>query len=699
MRIHQQIPDLGLWALSALLMTGSLAGISFGTELLPSGPPSLLAEATWQIPLSMIPGIHGLLEWEALWFVVGGSLIIASVSQRFTKGDRWEQLVLLVGLSLLIRPADLFCAAVLVYWGGSLREPSPAAQDQRRLSAALASVLVTLDFGIVLGLVLVESVGALTQSANRRQGRWWALAILLGALALAVWYAPGLGSAALRPIGRFWLRPSLHLLPSLSSVWNAPELLLPVGLICLTLVSQALSDRTQFRPCWFAALMWIAVSSQRGTFLWLLCLVIKHIHPEFSGHLLPQPRRVKIVVGGIMALWAAWTTGALTLMTGSPMVATRVDPTLWESQGVVILTNLDRSAMWKRPEARRQFRLLADDRWDTFPDQLDQYAALCRDLEQVRDHRYWRTDGQWGGYKLALEQWSPALLVVETTDVDSIRGLSLSPDWRVMGLDGKQVIFGRVGDKHNARQMQHAIATLMTLEWPARLEQLSLENTIVTANADDDRAVAAALCALRFPYAALRFTRHEASPSPVRAQCVLQLAHRVARHSATGSLFDQYCAVVFVRDVLNRLPSDSAESIRLNRGLQALLNQPLMMPEWITEDIEQRLRRALLSGDTTEAETDLQQLPVPRQAYYRCLCEAPRHTPEQTVQALNTVIGTYGSQLPVETLAEAHFYAGCAALEAGQMDYAIPAFAESIRLDADSPYREIRKLYVQQLSH
>jgi hypothetical protein len=696
---------LWLGLLSTLVQLGAhpQALTDFG-GILPSPQPALLATGpVWEVPLALLPGAQTGFAWPFLVLALVLGAMIAAVCRGTERTIALDRVLAVIGLSLLVTPADFGGVAALCGLAYARSRPRPIVTAWLSAGVAGLAVLVTLDFGLVLMyavLTLTATIGRDPPAGPERMPRLIPLVMLLAGLALASALWPGFAAAAQRPVSWMWLRPPVEIMPSLSpAILTRPvplAFLAPFYGLCVLPTLWKGRDPHGLLPTAMGTIL--GLGCQHYSALAGLGLVAWFFdQPSLS---LVWDRRPRLVRGAILAvagLRVVWLVDFAPLFSG-PSVARQLRPADWDLSGPVILRNLDRAPAWRAADESQRFPLLADDRWDAVGVQYPRYAALCRDLREVRDHRYLLSNGEWGGYRPWLTDWSPALIVVETTDLDTLRSLSLSPDWRILGLDGERTIFGRADEPRHLPQMRHALNCLMTLEWPARLDEFTLAGTIVAGNAHDDRAVAGALCALRFPYAALRFVRHDGgrSTSDLRARCYLELAHRVARYSSAGSLLDQSRAMVQTRAALQALAPSSPEYRQTLRGLEGLRATADGTANCSAP--ETALRTALLAGRDAELHALLAPIDEPLHSYYAALIAANRQTPEEIGQSLQTAIAGLEGRVSEETLSEAHFYLGCAALEAGDALQAIAAFQDSANLAPNLPFREIRRTYLQQLT-
>ena len=331
-------------------------------------------------------------------------------------------------------------------------------------------------------------------------------------------------------------------------------------------------------------------------------------------------------------------------------------------------------------------------------DRYREHAALCRDLCEGRDHRYLRRDSTWGGYKLSMKEWNLAIVAVDTTDVNAVRWLSQSPDWRVMGIDGEQALLGNVAVTSNRPSLGRTVAQLMSLEWKSSSLYLGLDSHLRTGNAESNDQLAQAVCSMTFPFAALRLARVTAgrNTDSVRASCYVELSHRISGHASCGSLLDQYRAHCLCQRVLRKVAPESKAAIRLTRGLQAL--DRLVPDLGDSASTEDQLRAALLTGESKRAEELVEILPSSLLDYYRVILNSPDLSPEQLQTSLQAAISHFPDTVPTDTRAEALFYWGCAALEEGDTTVALDAFEQSENLSPHSAFHQIRDLYRRQVS-
>ena len=420
------------------------------------------------------------------------------------------------------------------------------------------------------------------------------------------------------------------------------------------------------------------------------------------------------MIAGSVAISAARLAGHSTYFLASlldtPPPPRLIDPTRWETSGPVLLMNLDHASDWQTPRCRESFQLLLDDRWDIFDDLYPNYANVCRDIGNIRAISYLRSDGQWGGYIRWTNEWKPTLLVVDSRDRDVLRRLSLSPDWRVVGIDAKRTIYAWDDAPQNKRQLAYATNTFLRLEWPRPLPDDWDSRLLVAHEPREWRRVASVLSAMRLPYAALRTLPldWEWETEKERAWAYTELAHRTHRHAAETSLLDQFRAVARLRRGLEESRFSGKEKVRIARGLAALdlaelahefepfANAPPESKPSPDATPEQHLRHALARADAARFPQLLPQLSSSVRRFYEVLTSANHKTARELFIDLTTVLAA--PQLPDRLRGEAWFYQGCLAIEAGDSQAATHAFTESQRTDPTSPFGSLRKFHLAQLA-
>ena len=717
---------LCVWWLAATVLL--LAANSLNEPARVLAPPAdsvLTPESAWSVPLSGTGVGQSIAEWPFWLFATIGAGLISMVCTKLTATQpSWAVALLLTGLSLGMQPLHLMTAAVILGMSATVRIQLELQRPKRALVVLsgwwLLAVLVSLEFGFVILCGILMFLPGIWESAGRRSQQRHILGFALAGaalLAVACFGNSGFCAALLRPISWLWIRPDIQLLPSMAFALADTELRTSHALLATYLVYRWVaairSGGPQFQLLAILVLSLLGLGC--GRFLWICTLAIAAGLPLTSAapsrawvHRLAVAGSVVLSIvsaGPVLSEWYAF------VVTGVSPVR-QVDLLQWDTEGAVLLMNLDQSPDWQTSASRTKYRLLVDDRWDVFGDLYPTYAAVCRDLSEVRSDSYLRTDGQWGGYKRWTDVWSPTLLIVDTTDVARIRRLALSPDFSVTGIDARRTVFANRTVSANRPQMLHAMSTVMNLEWPRAVSAGVDANVMVAHNARDRRRLASVLLAMRLPYAALRVLPDDddESTEALRTWSYLELAHRVRRHSGTSSLLDQHRAVSRLRRARNEGRWSTSELLRIAYALRGLgqdhearlytdtlgTARPATQDPTGPDSAELLLRRALEGGDSEACEQLLPLLEEPVRDYYAALSSADRRCAADSYSSLQSVLDT--PEFPNQLRGEANFYLGCLAIEVGDPDGAQRALAESARFEPASAFHAIREMYLRQLS-
>ena len=291
-------------------------------------------------------------------------------------------------------------------------------------------------------------------------------------------------------------------------------------------------------------------------------------------------------------------------------------------------------------------------------------------------------------------------------------------------------MFGRRDNDELRLQRRRAGNILAGLEWPSRpLDDMDL--VITAANETDMRRVAAVLCAMRLPFAALRVLPPDTSTATekIRAVSYLEAAHRTQRHAGQPSLLHQFRALALIRKLQNARAWTIKEQLRIAASLTPLRQPELQQslcdavlasakarPEekrqatrirdqlpstrkWDESAAEQQLRRAMLAGDMTAARKAIARLNSNSQAMFSILTRTGPVTPEKLYEFRDSLERVESDAIwtSPENRSELFFILGDLALLAGHPDVARPAFLESMGLLKTSPFRYLASLNLARL--
>ncbi len=691
----------------------------------------LSPSSAWQVPVVQAGFADLLTSVPYSLYAFFSAFVIAGLVRLITKETNLTALLAVGSLSLFVQPLDLFPMICLLLLGMFSVSSGNAQRSALRLTmillVALGAILFTLDFGFVL-LLLILTLLECTDQRNQRIRQVIAISIIT-AIAVSAGLSTGFFNACLRPVSWVWLNIPTELLPSLQSPLQQKQLWPSLGVLAAFVFSvwftrppELQGEKRIFLSLLLISLIGIGSSHYLLLAMCGLIILLRRISldplKQFN-----HPRLAMLAIF-IAAGFAFWKTDKVAVLAGETPPRL-VDPTRWQTEGNVILMNLEHSSDWQTQKVSRQYKLVLDDRWDIFGNDYHDYVEVCRDLHDVRVNSYLKDDLTWGGYKRRVEKWEASLLVVESSQWATIRGLSVSPEWKVMSIDGRRTIFGLQEVPSNLEQLTQANRAIMFLEWPNKIRNFNLDETIVIGSDHDARMIANALCAMRLPYAGMRFIRNDFSRQgeKIRTSCYLELAHRVHRHSGRGSLLDQFRAVARLRDEYARGLWAKKELALIAISLQGLGLEQLAIefglePEergqWISKSrddsseqngltsnkgdqalFRDQFQQALLSGDVQACEALLAESDE-RMLLERVLTKSWNAKPSDLLGGMSQILKEEKlGQASVQ--GEAFFYVGCVALEIGEFEQAIGAFNRSQQLAPDLPFKSIRELYLSQI--
>ncbi len=734
------------WLLSFLLLISVADGGPFQmVRVLPAPADSVLThESAWQPPLLSL-GISQVIAECPYWlFAVVMSFLLSWFvracfqDQRKPDNESGIELLILAALSLPILRGDLATTSIAIGAAFLIVRPLPSEKSRRASVSfammALTTVTLCVDFSIVLALLLV---GWLKFSSQVLSGRRIAYAVAGIAIALigGTVCASGLAAAIARPIT--WSAVNESFLPMSAMSPDETATWIPFGLTFITVVhSWCLvwnAERRSLPPllC-LSAFSVLAMTCRYYHWLALLGVVsCSDYTTSLRRVVLPERLlRWSLVLIVLLSHASHFDSYRSFVLTGH-WPRQFVDPAEWGTSGRVMLMHPGDSSHWQTEQLRKSFKLLVDDRWDLFSDVYRNYGLVCRDLSEFRSSRYLRSDGAWGGYKQSIDEWKPTLLVADSSDLDGIRRLSMSPDWNVVGIDAHRTILAAADEPKNTSQIRIAARLLSELEWPSSQFDGSYGNVLAASSPSARLKVARALLAMRLPYAALRVMPESNVPSDdLAALCYFEISHRVFRHTHAHSLLDQYRAVYHLRKLANDNGLSARQLIRVARGLEAL-DEPetaiefatrlieqlgstdLQEKQWATEligrckrqtadasqtldeDPDAFIRQAFRRGDQSVILQGLEKLSGRECEFFRTLAASIGRSPEDVYLELIDQVNT--TDFPSRLRGEALFYLGSLAIEAGDSPSAVNAFSASIQASPSQPLNAISRVSLMNL--
>ncbi|MHC4876424.1 MAG: hypothetical protein ACYTGL_07985 [Planctomycetota bacterium] len=573
-------------------------------------------------------------------------------------------------------------------------------------------MLLTHEFGFVwllTGLLLAEPMNDSDSPAKvTALGANWQVCALIAVVMCLGWVAQSMGSGfaatMLRPVNWLNLTSGQSLLPSLAPAFEQELQRLPLLLMALmpVCIGSMLIRQRDPKPISLPLLVtFVSLGLGCAHFLWL-CLFgiaagLVGDDPEPVRGRFSRSVQVAALIASVLCSLGHIDTYR-EYFAGEEQSRRRVSPDQWRTSGPVILLDLTQSQDWQSSTVRSRFPLLVDDRWEAFNDFYDDYAAVCRDFTEVRIESYLRTDGSWGGYTHWLREWKPALLVCSSGELPAIRSLSLSPHWKLAGIDPRRTVFGRDNDGGIAPAIRETGRALARLEFSSIQTSPTSSSIALPADAHSRQRIAGVLNAIRLPFAALKTLSaadHNAFARSVRQRCYHDLAHRTHRHTGEVSLLDQFRAARRSRTGigLKSAGGDNADA-SVSQQVESL-DIHSESSGWALQ--ERLVRRALLQGDAAEAQQLAAELEPAIRRWYATLANSQAADPVDLLVDLIDCI--HEESFPARLDSEAWFYAGCLAIEVGDPAIAAEAFLHSRDADADSPFQALRQFYLSQLSN
>jgi hypothetical protein len=718
---------LGWWiAAFVLVLSHELAGFDNEVAVVePVHEAVIVAAEGWDAPLSRWQLARAWGTWPAWCAALPiASLITWLASGIAVRGQSWLAGFVVVALSLSVNTNHLVPAVLVVLTARHLADSRMASRPFRMLSVALvlsaAAMLVTIEFGLViLTVILAVVVASYDDFVNHRRiltATSVAAALCVGIMLFACWWHPPFRHALLRPMSCAWYAIDLLIVPHLHPPFRrASEW---IGVVCLLIlvVRIVMARRGEFSPAAQPLALFLGtIGLVSSVNLWLSLIGLSAVlsvravkqHRTSTG---PLPAALAPIVCILIA--TAHLVGTKMQLGGGlaePAMTVRlVDHESWNVEGAVLLTNLSQSGDWKSTTRPLSTSLLLDDRWDVAGEQLLQYTAVCNDVLEGRQHSYRRSDGSWGGYAQFFDQWNPALIVIDSDQLQAIRLFSVDPAWNILSIDAKRTIFGSTSNSQTRLRAKNAADLFYFLEWPNSRRRVSAEGTLELGTDADARQVAAVLNAIRLPYAALRVLPTDDHPETdyARAWSYTELAHRALRQTGQWSLIDQFRATRRLQQLVSTGRLNLEQRTLVKNRLASLENETTLSPTSPTHEVsnsdalfsaaEMKIRRSLASGDSTAASLLMQELQQPSVRDFYSAIEWLNALSIDDV-AVRLIEVAENSETPVRLREEAFFYLGCLALERRQPDEALGYLERSRKTRERSHLSALRNLYLLQL--
>ena len=386
----------------------------------------------------------------------------------------------------------------------------------------------------------------------------------------------------------------------------------------------------------------------------------------------------------------------------------RINPQQWQVSGRVLLTNLDQTSDWYSSSDSPMFSLVLGERACS-REVVQRYLEVCTDWKASRRERFLRADGSWGGYFTAFQEWEPNLIATDAGDVETVRDLTLDPNWKVMGIDSRRVIFGSMDDARLTPQIQNASQSLLHLEFTGRRRPAELSRTVMRGNRADAREVAMALTAMRLPYAALRILPDDAHVRTLEARtwCYVELAHRCRSHSGQVSLLDQFRAMKGLRQLRAAATMSGDTQERVERAMAALGMDDVGSIQqesgadnagvFAVSKVEAELRRLLAAGDVDAINGVYQKISSSSERlFFEAIIKVGDSDTDSAKRIFDRAIES--GELSTRFQHELHFYLGCLAIENGDAQNAVTQLELAVNSQKSGVFSPLAEFFLFQLS-
>ncbi len=584
------------------------------------------------------------------------------------------------------------------------------------LFGGIAATLLTADFGFAVW-ILVLSIAARVGSKTKTGVSWLqptALAIVWTAgLVVASLLIRGFGQSLFRPYLRFIVPELEVILPSSSLQPDTLQKWVLLTVFCSILI----------RSCWLQLSTGTLLIRNLATSLGLAILSLGGwTGIVLAGCVLAAEKRPVNVLSGQTRHWPALLFCAAVACVnaglqyrdfGADLIASRaadrfVNAGHWRLPARVLLTNLDQASDWYDVSPESDLRLITDGR-ECGPEMLAVYAQACMDFKACRRELFLRADGTWGGYAQPFRVLAPSVVVVDSSESDSLRRLALDPLWKPIGIDSRRVIFGSSEAPELQQRINSASRMLLHLEFQTQGAAGELRDTLVVGTRADAREVAMVLVCMRLPYAALKVLPDDdhSRTREVQAFAYAELAHRVRSQSGRSSLPDQLRAMKGLRGLLSSWTTSEVNRRRIRQAMDSLQLDDIRSSIPVSSespddavghsvDAEQMVRDAFFSGNPEEVRRLLDNTDeTPTRRFYEAIL-AVDNSPEEAIGRLTEVVAP--GDLSAALQHEALFCLGCLLLESGDSQSAVTRFRQAISTSDERCFQGLAELFLAQLT-
>lgn len=704
------------WLLSFLTLMAAHAWWFVGARVVAAVDRSILNEGrVWQLPLAEWLTDDSLSIVPYWVFAAAISFLLAVLCFRpTTGGSKFGGLnfLTLISSSLVVRPHDLIPVACILLGVAAIRR----SVGQSLWKAVVASIvllavstLVTLEVGLVALFVLLAlftSQEHATDGEPPGRPAVTAMWVKIIAAAVAGLLVPDYGRLLLRPCTAAMqspvLFPELNLLAGDSwTIAGRVGCLLAIAM----LVTNSLTSRQPIASKLLHVVIGvIAALSAFYTAMAAVGLLYVRNDPRVAvanrSRRIPLPIFVTVSVLVVAAVWVSSFQSAGWNAFGGSTYAVQFDAAEWNFDGPILLTNLQQSDDWQRADVAKKFSLLRSERWDADTEHADAYARAVDDLLHGRREFFRRTDLTEGGYRIFLDEHQPVAVVLDSRQLDAIRHLSVDPVWRIMALDSRRVAFGRQDRPATQGQIAQCSRLLQRMEWPQQAGGSFPERVIALGLSSNARRVAAVLNAIRLPYAALRMIASDSSAAADYVRCFsyTELAHRVLRQTGQRSKLDHHRALKALQRQQERLLQTPENATRIRRALRMLRDETIEVtlmdfPHQGIADHGSENRHDRKRGEhksTTSPIGNKNLGAIEAMLTDRITSDSDELLPDLVALAADSSAADFVRQ-------EAWFYAGCLALELGEMGRARKCFENGMSEEVETPLSGMIAYYLSQI--
>lgn len=680
------------------------------------------AETTWNIPLvsqSMFDQGVAISEWLAAAMAAG---LIVSVLNRFSSGGRLGNVICVVLLASVWSPHHLLAWFWLLIAIRCLPQESRWNWKTTLLMTAssTAAILTTLDFTIVIILVITAALDSIIQQrkmASASPKPQLACICVIGAMCLLLSFSfSGFSQALLRPLSAVSMTFAATPYASLQTVDHSL-----LDSIILAMSMLVVLDRLRHRQNsnlmpMVTTVVFLVAGMLCREYVAFAVVVLLRISAVQKTEGTAKDRASfaaftnTVAVVGISAIAVLQIYQLKPLLSSDPLRQRLVDFSSLNSAVTVLLTNPDSTSRWKSHTSPPNSTLIVDDRWERFTTEVaEETQQVFADLLRGRREHYILANTKTGGTRDWMRDIKPDLLVVDSDQWTAIRQLSLDPNWNVIAIDGHQTVFAASSRPELNMRAQEASRLWFFLEWPNPRSQVMVEGILEPGLEADSIRIAGVLNAMRLPYAALRVLPQDDSVECQfqQAWSYTELAIRGARQNGQTSLLDVFRAAILLHHLKYKTlqsPMFKKHVSRLQNALEQAIDLNLA-PAAGTEknaDLQSNVLSLIAGGKVEKAIAMNPMNGIDHRSETVVLMLRGLESGDKKWTAAVQEIAT-SDDCPNDLRIEILYYLGCLALENREIELAIQYFYQAVN-STDSNHTEppisltLCRLYLMKLS-